>query len=54
MWQQQKDFVNKLKKSQTLILVGETGSGKTTQVPQFVVDAGYTVNGKLVLVQIQQ
>ena len=47
VWQQQKDFVNILKKSQTLILVGETGSGKTTQVPQFVVDAGYTVNGKL-------
>jgi pre-mRNA-splicing factor ATP-dependent RNA helicase DHX15/PRP43 len=28
-----------LRAHQTTILVGETGSGKTTQVPQFVADA---------------
>ena len=47
VWQQQQDFTNMLSKNQTLILVGETGSGKTTQVPQFVVDAGYTSDGKM-------
>ena len=32
------------------MLVGETGSGKTTQTPQFCVDAGYCNHGKRVAV----
>ena len=47
VWQQQEEFTETLAKNQTLILVGETGSGKTTQVPQFVVEAGYTKDGKM-------
>lgn len=27
---------------QVVVVEGETGSGKTTQIPQFMVDAGYT------------
>lgn len=27
---------------QVVVVEGETGSGKTTQIPQFLVDAGYT------------
>lgn len=34
---------------QTIILVGETGSGKTTQIAQFVADAGYCAHGKRVV-----
>ncbi|KAL8690222.1 MAG: hypothetical protein Q9218_004285, partial [Villophora microphyllina] len=30
---------------QVLIIVGETGSGKTTQIPQYLHEAGYTNNG---------
>ena len=33
---------------QTLIIVGETGSGKTTQLPQYLYEAGYTKGGKKV------
>lgn len=32
VWHQKEEFFQALKSSQTLILVGETGSGKTTQV----------------------
>ncbi|KAG5404781.1 hypothetical protein IGI04_010900 [Brassica rapa subsp. trilocularis] len=39
VWLQKDEFLRTLQSSQTLILVGETGSGKTTQIPQFVLDA---------------
>ena len=32
VWHQKEDFLQVLKKHQVIILVGETGSGKTTQV----------------------
>ncbi|GAB4845413.1 Pre-mRNA-splicing factor ATP-dependent RNA helicase DEAH1 [Ancistrocladus abbreviatus] len=32
---------------QVLIIVGETGSGKTTQIPQYLHEAGYTKCGKV-------
>lgn len=34
--QQRDEFLQMYQKSQFLVLVGETGSGKTTQIPQFV------------------
>jgi len=30
-----------------LIVIGETGSGKTTQITQYLAEAGYTVKGKI-------
>ncbi|GIX65735.1 ATP-dependent RNA helicase [Babesia caballi] len=38
-WTARRNFVKLLRRNQVLILVGETGSGKTTQMAQFVVDA---------------
>ncbi len=32
--------------NQVIIMVGETGSGKTTQLPQYLHELGYTQNKK--------
>ncbi|XP_021768695.1 probable pre-mRNA-splicing factor ATP-dependent RNA helicase DEAH2 isoform X1 [Chenopodium quinoa] len=39
VWQQKEEFLKVLHTNQTIVLVGETGSGKTTQIPQFVLEA---------------
>lgn len=36
------DFLQAIEKNQVLIVVGETGSGKTTQLPQYLYESGYT------------
>ena len=38
VWEAQEDLKELVRKYQVLILVGETGSGKTTQIPQFLVE----------------
>ena len=40
-----------LQANQTLVLVGETGSGKTTQLPQYVLDAVLTSKGAVACTQ---
>ena len=32
---------------QILVIEGETGSGKTTQIPQYLHEAGYSKQGKV-------
>jgi len=41
------DFLAAVKEHQVLILVGETGSGKTTQIPQYLHEIGYSELGKI-------
>ncbi|KAI3406130.2 hypothetical protein KGF56_000972 [Candida oxycetoniae] len=36
------EFVKVIKENQIVIIVGETGSGKTTQLPQYLYEAGYS------------
>ncbi len=39
------EFLAAMAQYQIVIIVGETGSGKTTQLPQYLHEAGYTKNG---------
>ncbi|XP_050159701.1 pre-mRNA-splicing factor ATP-dependent RNA helicase DEAH1-like isoform X2 [Malus sylvestris] len=40
-------LLDAVEKHQVLVIVGETGSGKTTQIPQYLHEAGYTKRGKI-------
>jgi len=42
-----------VEKHPTLILIGETGSGKTTQIPQFIIDQGIEGNGMIGVTQVR-
>ncbi len=41
------DIVSAIKNHPVLIISGETGSGKTTQIPKFCIDAGRGIDGKI-------
>ncbi|KAJ1262717.1 hypothetical protein BS78_09G131500 [Paspalum vaginatum] len=39
------ELLKAIAEHQIIVVVGETGSGKTTQIPQYLHEAGYTANG---------
>ncbi|KAL7495701.1 hypothetical protein ACHAWT_006883 [Skeletonema menzelii] len=42
----QSDLLEAVAANQIVVIEGETGSGKTTQIPQFLVEVGYATPGK--------
>lgn len=41
-------FINQaIEENKILIVIGETGSGKTTQITQYLAEAGYTTTGRI-------
>ncbi|KAJ3695104.1 hypothetical protein LUZ60_000481 [Juncus effusus] len=42
-----KELIQAVHDNQVLVVIGETGSGKTTQVTQYLAEAGYTTNGMI-------
>lgn len=50
-WEAKAKFLHMVRDNQVTLLVGETGSGKTTQMPQFILEAGYAERGLIACTQ---
>ena len=46
VYQFKDDLIAKVLENQSIVVEGETGSGKTTQIPQFLLEAGLATQGK--------
>ncbi|KAJ3282158.1 putative ATP-dependent RNA helicase dhr2 [Rhizoclosmatium sp. JEL0117] len=45
------NIIKAIRDARALVIVGETGSGKTTQLPQFLYDAGFAKKGMIAITQ---
>lgn len=47
IYKYREELLQLIRDNQVIIMVGETGSGKTTQLPQYLHEIGYTKVGKI-------
>ncbi|XP_053952110.1 probable ATP-dependent RNA helicase kurz [Anastrepha ludens] len=45
---EEQEIMETINENQIIIVAGETGSGKTTQIPQFLYEAGFALNNKMI------
>lgn len=45
---EEQNIMEKIRYNDIVVISGETGSGKTTQIPQFLYEAGFALNGMLI------
>jgi late competence protein required for DNA uptake (superfamily II DNA/RNA helicase) len=48
-----RSLIDKIKKHDNVIIVAETGSGKTTQIPQYILEAGLNEGGCIAVTQVR-
>lgn len=46
--QRREDILEALRENQVVVIAGETGSGKTTQIPKMLLELGYGAEGRLI------
>lgn len=51
IYQARHTITSEIMNNRSIVIVGETGSGKTTQIPQFLYDAGLTERGMIAVTQ---
>ncbi|KAH3898856.1 related to Pre-mRNA-splicing factor ATP-dependent RNA helicase PRP22 [Saccharomycodes ludwigii] len=48
VYKMRQELIKSIIENQFLIIIGETGSGKTTQITQYLYEDGFAVNGKVI------
>ncbi|XP_057846134.2 ATP-dependent RNA helicase DEAH12, chloroplastic [Cryptomeria japonica] len=51
MYSSRRDILTQVHMKQVMVLIGETGSGKSTQIVQFLADSGFALKGAVVCTQ---
>lgn len=51
VYEQRNKLLQLIRRHSTLIIIGDTGCGKTTQIPQYILSARLQENGKIAITQ---